>query len=32
LKAYDNGEFNRLVVVPSLRGTASASQRASSDS
>lgn len=32
LKAYDNGEFNRLVVVPSLRGAATASQRASTDS
>lgn len=32
LKAYDNGEFNRLVVVPSLRGSATASQRASTDS
>jgi hypothetical protein len=28
LKAYDNGEFNRLVVVPSLSGAATASQRA----
>lgn len=32
VKAYDNGEFNRLVVVPSLRGAATASQRASTDS
>lgn len=32
LKAYDNGEFNRLVVVPSLRGSATASQHASTDS
>jgi hypothetical protein len=32
LKAYDNGEFNRLVVVPSLSGAATASQRASTDS
>ena len=32
LKAYDNGEFNRLVVVPSLRGSATASQRASTNS
>ncbi|MHC4054630.1 DUF2778 domain-containing protein [Bradyrhizobium sp. 25ACV] len=32
LKAYDNGEFNRLVVVPSLGGSATASQRASTDS
>ncbi len=32
LKAYDNGEFNRLVVVPSLRGATTASQRASTDS
>lgn len=32
LKAYDNGEFNRLVVVPNLRGSATASQRASTDS
>lgn len=32
IKAYDNGEFNRLVVVPSLRGSATASQRASTDS
>ena len=32
LKAYDNGEFNRLVVVPSLSGSATASQRASTDS
>ncbi|MBH5373007.1 DUF2778 domain-containing protein [Bradyrhizobium sp. CNPSo 4016] len=32
IKAYDNGEFNRLVVVPSLRGAATASQRASTDS
>jgi len=32
LKAWDNGEFNRLVVVPSLGGAATASQRASTDS
>ncbi|MEK9280169.1 MULTISPECIES: DUF2778 domain-containing protein [unclassified Bradyrhizobium] len=32
LKAYDNGEFNRLVVVPSLKGSATASQRATTDS
>ena len=32
LKAYDNGEFNRLVVVPSLSGAATASQRVSTDS
>ncbi|MCK1711444.1 DUF2778 domain-containing protein [Bradyrhizobium sp. 143] len=32
LKAYDNGEFNRLVVVPSLSGPATASQRASTNS
>ncbi len=32
LKAYDNGEFNRLVVVPRLNGSATASQRASTDS
>ncbi|RTM13269.1 MAG: DUF2778 domain-containing protein [Bradyrhizobiaceae bacterium] len=32
LKAYDNGEFNRLVVVPSLSGSATASQRVSTDS
>jgi hypothetical protein len=32
MKAYDNGEFNRLVVVPSLNGAATASQRASTDS
>jgi hypothetical protein len=33
LKAYDNGEFNRLVVVPSLSGpAATASQRASTNS
>ncbi|MCP3373018.1 DUF2778 domain-containing protein [Bradyrhizobium cajani] len=32
LKAYDNGEFNRLVVVPRLSGSATASQRASTDS
>ena len=32
IKAYDNGEFNRLVVVPSLRGATTASQRASTDS
>jgi len=32
MKAYDNGEFNRLVVVPSLSGSTTASQRASTDS
>ncbi|MFT4117084.1 DUF2778 domain-containing protein [Bradyrhizobium sp.] len=32
LKAYDNGEFNRLIVVPNLGGSATASQRATSDS
>jgi hypothetical protein len=32
LKAYDNGEFNRLVVVPSLSGVTTVSQRASTDS
>ena len=32
LKAYDNGEFNRLVVVRSLGGATTASQRASTDS
>jgi type VI secretion system (T6SS) effector TldE1-like protein len=33
LKAYDDGEINRLIVVPSLKGAAPASQRtASSDS
>jgi hypothetical protein len=32
LMAYDNGEFNRLVVVPSLSGSATVSQRASTDS
>jgi hypothetical protein len=32
IKAYDNGEFNRLVVVPSLSGSATVSQRASTDS
>lgn len=32
LKAWDNGEFNRLVVVPSLSGSTTASQRASTDS
>ncbi len=32
LKAYDNGEFNRLVVVPSLRSPATVAQRASTDS
>lgn len=32
LKAYDNGEFNRLVVVPSLSGATTASQRVSTDS
>lgn len=32
MKAYDNGEFNRLVVVPRLSPSATASQRASTDS
>jgi hypothetical protein len=32
LKAYNDGEFNRMVVVPSLSGTTQVSQRASSDS
>lgn len=32
LKAWDNGEFNRLVVVPSLSGSATVAQRASTDS
>jgi hypothetical protein len=32
LKAYDNGEFNRLIVVPSLSGSATASQRSTTDS
>ncbi|WP_441239291.1 DUF2778 domain-containing protein [Bradyrhizobium sp. 930_D9_N1_4] len=32
LKSWDNGEFNRLVVVPSLSGSAIAAQRASTDS
>ncbi|OAF18444.1 DUF2778 domain-containing protein [Bradyrhizobium neotropicale] len=32
LKAYDNGEFNRLIVVPNLKGSATASQRATTDS
>jgi hypothetical protein len=32
MKAWDNGEFNRLVVVPSLSGSAIAAQRASTDS
>jgi hypothetical protein len=32
MKAYDNGEFNRLIVVPRLSGSATASQRASTDS
>jgi len=32
MKAYDNGEFNRLVVVPSLSGATTASQRGSTDS
>ena len=32
LKAYDDGEINRLVVVPSLKGTPSVLQRASSES
>ncbi len=32
LKAFDNGEINRLVVVPSLNGAVSASQRTTSQS
>jgi Protein of unknown function (DUF2778) len=32
LKAFNDGEINRLVVVPSLNGTAQMAQRASSDS
>jgi hypothetical protein len=32
LKAYDDGEINRLVVVPSLKGSAPAQRTASSDS
>ena len=32
LKAFDNGEVNRLVVVPSLGGALSASQRPTSQS
>lgn len=32
LKAYDDGEINRLIVVPSLKGSASAQRTASSDS
>ncbi len=32
LRAFDDGEINRLVVVPSLSGTASASQRSTSES
>ena len=32
LKAYNDGEINRLVVVPSLSGTAQVAQRASTDS
>jgi hypothetical protein len=32
LKAFDDGEINRIVVVPSLSGTASASQRSTSES
>jgi hypothetical protein len=32
LKAYNDGEFNRMVVVPSLSGATQVSQRASSDS
>jgi hypothetical protein len=32
LKAFDNGEVNRLVVVPSLSGAVSASQRQTSPS
>ncbi|MCP3443841.1 DUF2778 domain-containing protein [Bradyrhizobium sp. CCGUVB14] len=32
MKAYDNGEFNRLVVVPRLGSPATVAQRASTDS
>ena len=32
LEAFDNGQINRLVVVPSLSGTLSASQRSTSQS
>lgn len=32
LKAYDEGEITRIVVVPSLKGTIPVAQRASSDS
>jgi len=32
LKAFNDGEINRLVVVPSLNGTTQVSQRASTDS
>lgn len=32
LEAFDNGQINRLVVVPSLSGAVSASQRSSSQS
>jgi hypothetical protein len=32
LKAFDNGEFNRLVVVPSLGGASTVAQRTSTDS
>jgi len=32
LKAYDNGEINRIVVVPSLNGIAPTSQRSTSES
>src|SRR5882672_4888553 len=32
LRAYNDGEINRLVVVPSLNGTAQVAQRASTDS
>ena len=32
LKAYNDGEINRLVVVPSLSGAAQVAQRASTDS
>jgi len=32
IKAYDNGEFNRLVVVPSLTGATSAAQQRSNSS
>ncbi|WP_228747506.1 DUF2778 domain-containing protein [Bradyrhizobium sp. BR 10289] len=32
IKAYDNGEFNRLVVVRSLSGSTTVAQRANTDS